>query len=60
MKTIVVKYTISTFPYDIKLKFIEVPDELNTWKEYQMFFDPAYNYNNLKFYNLGEEIKLRE
>jgi hypothetical protein len=28
-----------------------------TWRELQEIFDPNYHYNNLKFYNLGSEIR---
>lgn len=31
-----------------------------TWRELQNKFDPKYRYNNLKFFFLGGEIKLKE
>ena len=30
-----------------------------TWRELQEIFDPNYRFNNLKFYNLGSEIRFQ-
>ncbi len=56
MKKIVVQYQEEHFPRSIRMKIIEVPDDLNTWRQLQQHFDPGYHYDNLKFWNLGSGI----
>ena len=54
-----IKYLVSyTHDHDNQIRYdVFTAGEGETWRELQKTFDPSYRYNNLKFYNLGSEVK---
>ena len=47
------------FTKTVRYKMLNYPKGL-TWRELQQRFDPSYRYDNVKFYNLGSEIVLKD
>lgn len=57
---VIAKWKNEYFPYAERMKFVEMPPGVETWRQMQQFFDPAYRCDYLQFYMLGDQVENKE